>query len=111
LIVRYFDDFAKAIPDGVFITSVIKKENVVTIKGIAESYNRVATLMRNLDASDWYADTKLTSVVADLKEGDQAQSFNMTTIASAPNNESNLEVAGEGKNGSPTKSQKEGSKK
>jgi type IV pilus assembly protein PilN len=85
LIVRYFDDFARSIPDGVFINMVARVGNVVSIEGIAESYNRVATFMRNLEASDWFAGPNLTSVVAVPAEGDQAQSFKMTVNTSSPN--------------------------
>ena len=84
LIVRYFDGFARAIPDGVYITSITKKDNLVSITGIAESYSRVAIMMMNLDESEWFADTKLSSVTAEPKEGEQAQSFKMTTTTSVP---------------------------
>ncbi len=85
LIVRYFDDFARSIPDGVFINLVARVGNVVSIEGIAESYNRVATFMRNLEASDWFAGPNLTSVVAVPAEGEQAQSFKLTVNTSSPN--------------------------
>lgn len=84
LIVRYFDDFARSIPDGVFITHMAKQGSVVSIEGVAESYNRVSTFMRNLDASDWFAGTNMTSVVAIPSEGEQAQSFKMTVNTSVP---------------------------
>ncbi len=84
LIVRYFDDFARSIPDGVFITSMTKQGTTVSIEGVAESYNRVATFMRNLDTSDWFAGANLTSVVAAPSEGEQAQSFKITVSTSVP---------------------------
>jgi type IV pilus assembly protein PilN len=84
LIVRYFDDFARSIPDGVFVTMLARKDNVVSIEGVAESYNRVATFMRNLDSSDWFTGSNLTSVVAVPAEGEQAQAFKMTVNTSVP---------------------------
>lgn len=84
LIVRYFDDFARSIPDGVFVTMVARTGSVVSIEGVAESYNRVATFMRNLDSSDWFANPNMTSVVAVPAEGEQAQAFKMTVNASVP---------------------------
>ncbi len=84
LIVRYFDDFAHAIPDGLYITSLSRVGDVVSIEGIAESYNRVASLMRNLEDSDWFASANLTSVTAAPKEGEQANSFKMTVHTSVP---------------------------
>lgn len=84
LIVRYFDDFARSIPDGVFVSMVSRQGSTVSIEGIAESYNRVATFMRNLDSSDWFAGANLTSVVAAPAEGEQAQFFKMTVSTSVP---------------------------
>ncbi|ACE83007.1 PilN domain-containing protein [Cellvibrio japonicus] len=84
VIVRYFDEFAKAVPDGVYVTMVDKKGSAITIEGVAESYNRVASFMRNLDASDWFASPNLTSVTAAPSEGEQASSFKMTVQTSAP---------------------------
>jgi type IV pilus assembly protein PilN len=84
VIVRYFDDFARAIPDGVYITMMDKKGTAITIEGVAESYNRVASFMRNLDASDWFAAPNLTSVTAAPEEGEQASKFKMTVLTSAP---------------------------
>jgi type IV pilus assembly protein PilN len=84
LIVRYFDDFARSIPDGVFVTMVARAGSVVSIEGVAESYNRVATFMRNLDSSDWFANPNMTSVVAVPAEGEQAQAFKMTVNTSVP---------------------------
>lgn len=84
VIVRYFDDFVRTIPDGVFISSMDKKGNTITLVGVAESYNRVAAFMRNLDESEWFADPKLSSVTAAPAEGDQANSFRMTVAATQP---------------------------
>lgn len=84
VIVRYFDDFARAIPDGVYVTLVDKKGTSISIEGVAESYNRVASFMRNLDASDWFASPNLTSVTAAPEEGEQANMFKMTVQTSEP---------------------------
>lgn len=84
VIVRYFDDFVRTIPDGVYINSMVKKADKITIEGVAESYNRVAAFMRKLDESEWFADPKLSSVTAAPKEGEQANSFILTVSTSAP---------------------------
>lgn len=84
VIVRYFDELARAIPDGVWVSTVDRKGNVVTIEGVAESYNRVASFMRNLESSDWYASPNLSSVQAAPEEGEDASTFKMTVETSAP---------------------------
>ena len=47
-------------------------------KGIAESNNRVSSLMRRLDASDWFKEPNLEGVKAQPDYGEQATVFNMT---------------------------------
>jgi type IV pilus assembly protein PilN len=84
VIVRYFDELARAIPDGVWISSAERKGNIVTIEGVAESYNRIASFLRNLEASDWYASHNLISVDAAPEEGEDASKFKMTVETSAP---------------------------
>ncbi len=94
VIVRYFDDFVRCIPDGVFITSMSKKGNTITLEGVAESYNRISAFMRKLDESDWFADAKLFSVAAAPSEGEQANSFRMSVTTSAPLDENAQAVDG-----------------
>ncbi|VUD40724.1 hypothetical protein TDB9533_00339 [Thalassocella blandensis] len=64
IIVHYFDEFAKAVPDGVYITSLKRSGNVFSIVGVSESNNRISSFMRQLDASDWFSDPNLKSVKA-----------------------------------------------
>ena len=84
VIVRYFDELARAIPDGVWLTSAERVGNIVTIEGVAESYNRIASFLRNLESSDWYASHNLISVDAAPEEGEDASRFKMTVETSAP---------------------------
>jgi type IV pilus assembly protein PilN len=84
VIVRYFDDFARAIPDGVWVNLVDRKGNLMTVEGVAESYNRIASFMRNLEASDWFASPSLSSVTASPAEGEEASTFKMTVETTVP---------------------------
>lgn len=84
VIVRYFDEMVRAIPDGVWLTSIDRKGDLVTIEGVAESYNRIASFLRNLEASEWYASHNLISVDAVPDEGEDASVFKMTVQTSAP---------------------------
>ena len=102
VIVRYFDEFARAVPDGVYITYLERKGNVMTVQGVAESYNRVASFMRNLDSSDWYAAQNLTSVTAAPEEGV------MTVQTSSPDDLNTDKTEGSGQK---SKIQKAGAKK
>jgi len=84
IIVHHFDEFARAIPDGVYITSMQKNGKRITITGVSESNNRVSTLMRQLDESEWFTDPNLRSVVAAPQHGAQASVFNMTLQTVVP---------------------------
>jgi type IV pilus assembly protein PilN len=68
LIVHYFDEMARSVPDGVYFKSLVRKDNGYSIKGISESNNRVSALMRNLDRSDYFASPNLKNVVKDAFE-------------------------------------------
>ena len=78
VIVRLLDQLVKTIPDGVFYTSLETKANVVSIEGVAESNNRVSSLMRQLDASDWLENPNLDAVQAAPEFGGQATTFTLT---------------------------------
>lgn len=76
-IVRYFDELVHAIPDGIFINSLTRAGDVVSIEGIAESANRVSTFMRQIDDSEWFAEPNLKSVTKEPKFGEQAAKFSL----------------------------------
>lgn len=97
VIVRYFDDLVRAVPDGVHLNSVVRVGDTISIEGIAESTNRVSSLMRNLDQSDWFTSPNLTSVTAAPAEGEQANSFKMTVRTSAPQDQADAAANEEGK--------------
>jgi type IV pilus assembly protein PilN len=84
LIVRVFDEMVRTLPDGLFYTSVSRRGGLIDIQGIAESNNRVSSLMRSLDASLWFADPNLTAVSAASAYGEQASSFKLSYKISAP---------------------------
>jgi len=84
LIVRLLDQLVRTVPDGVFYTKITTKKKRISINGVAESNNRVSSLMRRLDASDWLASPNLDKVKAATKYGDQANTFNLTVNVQEP---------------------------
>ncbi len=77
IIVRYFDELVRAVPDGIYIVSLTRSGDTITLEGVTESNNRVSTFMRQLDDSEWFADPNLKSVTADSTFGEQASRFSM----------------------------------
>ena len=80
VIVHMFDEMVRSLPDGVFYTSLARKGDALSIKGRAESNNRISSLMRRLDGSEWFTDPNLTAVKAteDKDGGDKSNDFDLT---------------------------------
>ncbi len=61
-IVHVFDDLVRKLPKGVYLTGLKKKGKNITLAGFAQSNARVSSLMRNLEASDWFANPNLNVI-------------------------------------------------
>lgn len=83
-IVHIFDELVRTLPDGVFYTNITRKGQVISLSGTAESNNRVSSLMRGLDSSEWFANPALKTVKANTEFGDQATDFSMTLTITPP---------------------------
>ena len=53
-VVHTFQELAQRIPDGVYLLSMKQEKDRLAFEGRADSNARVSTLMRNLDASEWF---------------------------------------------------------
>ncbi len=61
-IVHLFDEMARQLPEGVYLTGMTQKGSKVELRGVAQSSTRVSALMRQVDASDWMADPEVDRV-------------------------------------------------
>ncbi|MFA7555254.1 MAG: PilN domain-containing protein [Spongiibacteraceae bacterium] len=84
IIVRIFDELVRSLPDGVFYTDLSRKVNSIELKGVAESNNRISSLMRKVDKSEWFSDPNLTAVKAQPNYGEQASEFTLSFKISTP---------------------------
>lgn len=64
VIVRLFDELVRTLPEGVYYDNVTRTGDVISINGVADSNNRVSTLMRYLDDSEWFAEPNLRQITA-----------------------------------------------
>lgn len=64
VIVRIFDEVARAVPEDLYFTALSVEGSDVKVSGVAKSNNRVAALMRNFDQSDWFTSPALVGVQA-----------------------------------------------
>jgi type IV pilus assembly protein PilN len=58
-IVHVFDQLVRTIPDGVNLVELKQTDRRLQLRGLAQSSTRVASYMRNLDASEWLKDPSL----------------------------------------------------
>jgi type IV pilus assembly protein PilN len=61
-IVHLFDELARKLPDGVYLTGVKQSGASIEVQGVAQSSTRVSALMRQVDASDWLGDPEVVRV-------------------------------------------------
>lgn len=84
VIVRYFDELVRSVPEGVYLTNLSRSGNLIELSGITESNVRVSALMRNISGSDWFSVPNLKSVKAAPKYGEQASEFKLTMETTKP---------------------------
>lgn len=87
VIVRVFDEIVRTVPDGVFYTDLTRQGGKIELTGVAESNNRISSLMRNLDSSEWFKSPNLTSVDARPEFGEQASQFSLSFEITTPSEE------------------------
>jgi type IV pilus assembly protein PilN len=63
-IVHLFDEIARQLPEGVYLTSVKQTEKRLKFQGVAQSSTRVSAFMRNIDGSEWLRNPDLEVVEA-----------------------------------------------
>lgn len=68
--VHLFDELARTVPDGVYLTSVRQSGSTLTLDGVAESSARVSAYMRNIEASEWMHRPKLEVVETVQRQGE-----------------------------------------
>lgn len=83
LVVRYFDEMVRAVPEGLYFKMVTRAGDEFKLEGVTKSNNRVSTLMRNLDNSPWFEAPNLRNVIGD--------EFELTVEAAAPGAENGRE--------------------
>ena len=61
-VVHLFDQLAKTVPEGVYLTSFSQSGNKLSIAGNAQSNTRVSAYMRGLEKSPWLKGTNLNVI-------------------------------------------------
>ena len=61
-VVHLFDEVAKTMPDGTYLSAFKQDGKQLKFEGVAQSSTRVSTFMRNISASQWMKDPELEVV-------------------------------------------------
>ena len=88
VIVRIFDELVRTLSKGVHYKKLSMTGHNLSVAGVAESNNRISSLMRNLDESDWFQSPNLKSIKEDPTNSDygaQASTFDLTFVQVNPN--------------------------
>ncbi len=62
VIVHLFDELVRTMPEGVYYDTITRTADTISMNGVADSNNRVSTLMRYLEDSEWFADPDLRQI-------------------------------------------------
>jgi type IV pilus assembly protein PilN len=95
-IVKIYDEFVRAVPDGVYFTEMVRTGESIALVGYAKSNSRVSVLMRRLDASYKFTEPNLTKVEANDMLGENGSQFEMQVKIVQPNSDANAENKAEG---------------
>ena len=87
-IVHLFEEISTATPKGVFLLDAARTGDKLNITGVADSNDSVSAFMRNLDASPWLKNPKL-SIIDSAKSGYKNSSwFKLEVTQATPSNDS-----------------------
>ena len=60
--VKILESIVKALPNGVYLTNIVRKENRLTLIGESESNARVSAFLRSLARNDWLVDANIVQM-------------------------------------------------
>ncbi len=69
------DELARQLPEGLYLRSIKQAGNVITLKGVADTNARVATLVRNLEVSNWLSSPVLVEIKSSTVNGVKQNDF------------------------------------
>jgi type IV pilus assembly protein PilN len=93
-IVHLFDEIARQLPEGVYLTGLKQTGSRVEIRGVAQSSTRVSALMRQVDASSWLTDPEVERVET-TQSGNSRQSQFVVYLKQVRSSDDGFEEDGE----------------
>lgn len=85
LTVKFYDELVRMIPVGLYIESIARQKQKISLRGRAESNAPISEFMRNISKSPWFSEPVLNEVKTDPKPKDYSRDFFLTfRLRSAP---------------------------
>jgi len=91
---QVLDEIATIIPNGIYITQIDKKGNIIQITGKSESNNHLANMIRAIELSDLFTDATPESITSDDGASKLLSSFKMRVKIKGLVNDSNTKNGG-----------------
>ena len=82
-----FDELSRQLPEGMYFISIKQVGDVITLEGVADTNARVATLVRNYNASTSLEAPGLVEIKAVTANGQKQNVFTLTVKLKAPQTE------------------------
>ncbi len=97
-----FDELSRQLPEGMYLRNIKQVGNLITLEGVADTNARVATLVRNFNASAWLESPALVEIKAVAANNSQKQNiFTLTVKLKAPQAEAETAAAQTAKGNKP----------
>ena len=77
------DELARQLPEGLFLRSMKQTGNIITLQGVADTNARVATLVRNLEVSNWLTSPELIEIKTSTLNGIKQNDFTLRVALKA----------------------------
>ncbi len=86
LMVHLFDQLSRTVPEGLRLTKVAQKGQILTLEGMTQSNARVSSYLRKLEGSDWLHNPELIIIEVDEADGtaDQPYTFKVSARLASP---------------------------
>lgn len=84
------DELSRQLPEGMYFKSIKQQGPLLSLEGIADTNARVASLVRNLTASQWLENPQLIEIKSVLVNGIKQNEFLLTVHIRLSNSEQEL---------------------
>lgn len=78
------DELSRQLPEGMYLKAIKQQGSVISLEGIADTNARVATLVRNLSASNWLESPSLVEIKSVLVNTLKQNAFTLNVNIKVP---------------------------